>query len=92
MRVERAETSQITKSVVVKKSGRDGRVVIMAVAIGLAVAAVVITASATVAVAAITSDRNGQAAVAVAVAIHGQSDGHGPDHSLAVISRPGHQP
>ena len=23
---------------------------------------------------------------------HGQSDGHGHDHSLAVISRPGHQP
>ena len=32
------------------------------------------------------------AVVAVAVAPHGQSDGHGHDHSLAVISRPGHQP
>ena len=32
------------------------------------------------------------AVVAVAVAPDGQSDGHGHDHSLAVISRPGHQP
>ena len=32
------------------------------------------------------------AVMAVAVAPDGQSDGHGHDHSLAVISRPGHQP
>ena len=31
------------------------------------------------------------AVMAVAVAPHGQSDGHGHDHSLAMISRPGHQ-
>ena len=32
------------------------------------------------------------AVVADAIAHDGQSDGHGHDHSLAVISRPGHQP
>ena len=32
------------------------------------------------------------AVVAVAVAPHGQSDGDGHDHSLAVISRPSLQP
>ena len=32
------------------------------------------------------------AMVAAAVAPHGHSDGHGHDHSLAVISLPSHQP
>ena len=45
-----------------------------------------------VAVVAVVAVMAVMAVVAVAVAPDGQSDGHGHDHSLAVISRPGHQP